>query len=121
VALGLFTRWFHRGALITGLVAGLATGMVMLYQIPNPANGKAHFGGSGYALSNFGFSTTMTIYVGFVAVIVNLLVALIGTVVLRAGDIPDGEDGTQRPDYFADRDDPEVRDLPELVTEEPVS
>jgi SSS family solute:Na+ symporter len=103
VALGLFTRWFHRGALVAGLLAGLAAGLVMLYQIPNPATGKPHFGGSGYALSHFGFDTLATIYVGFVAVLVNVLVAVVATALLRAGNVPDGPDATVPEDYFADR------------------
>ena len=37
VALGLYTRWFHRGGLIAGWVAGMGLGMWMLYQIPNAA------------------------------------------------------------------------------------
>ena len=35
VALGLYTRWFHRGGLIAGWVAGMGLGLWMLYQIPN--------------------------------------------------------------------------------------
>ena len=34
IGIGLYTAWLHRWALIAGLVAGLATGLVMLYQIP---------------------------------------------------------------------------------------
>jgi SSS family solute:Na+ symporter len=34
VALGLFTRWFHRGGLIAGWFAGMAAGIWMLYNIP---------------------------------------------------------------------------------------
>src|ERR671921_1404711 len=37
VALGLFTRWFHRGGLIAGWFAGMAAGIVMLYNIPRLA------------------------------------------------------------------------------------
>src|SRR5690349_23221097 len=51
VALGLFTRWLHRGGLIAGWAVGMAMSMWMLWQIPNPANGKAHFGGSAFPLS----------------------------------------------------------------------
>jgi SSS family solute:Na+ symporter len=116
VALGLYTRWFHRGALVAGLVAGLTAGLIMLYQVPNPATGKEHFGGSGYPLDNFGFDTKATIYVGFVAVLVNLIVAILGTLALRAGKVTDGEDITRRPDYFADEGDPKVKELPELVS-----
>jgi SSS family solute:Na+ symporter len=111
VALGLYTRWFHKGGLIAGWAAGLAAGMWMLYLIPNPANGKAHFGGSAFALSNLGFDTKMTIYAGFLALAVNLIVAVVGTLLFRAAKVADGEDGTARSDYFADEGDPDVKDL----------
>ena len=52
--------------------------MWMLYQIPNPATKHAHFGGSAFPLSKFGFDTTKTIYAGFVALAVNLVVAVLG-------------------------------------------
>ena len=79
VALGLYTNWFHRWALTAGLVAGLITGVVMLYQMPQlgGADGKTvvreHFGGSAWPLSNLGIDTDATIYVGIVALAVNLL------------------------------------------------
>jgi SSS family solute:Na+ symporter len=100
---GLYTRWLHPWALITGLVAGLAVGIGMLYQIPNPANGKAHFGGSAYKLSEAGFDSSKQIYVGFVAVIVNLLVVVLVTAVLRALHAPDTGDATSDDDYYVDR------------------
>ncbi|MFG3704143.1 monocarboxylate uptake permease MctP [Micromonospora sp. NPDC047670] len=108
VALGLYTRWFHRGALVAGWVAGMGLGMWMLYQIPNAATGRKHFGGSAFPLSDFGFDTPKTIYVGIVAVLVNLLVAALLTVVLRAAKVRDGVDGTTPDDYFADEGDPRV-------------
>ncbi|MET7398076.1 monocarboxylate uptake permease MctP [Dactylosporangium sp. NPDC005572] len=113
VALGLFTRWFHRGALIAGWVAGMGLGMWMLYQIPNAATKRAHFGGSAFPLSEFGFDSTKTIYVGFVAVAVNLAVAALLTVLLRATRVQDGGDGTTYADYFADEGDPRVDATPE--------
>jgi SSS family solute:Na+ symporter len=116
VAIGLYTRWFHRGALVAGLVSGLVAGLAMLYTVPNPATGKLHFGGSGFALSKLGPDTKLTIYVGFVAVLVNLGVAAAGTLLLRAGKVADGDDATRPADYTVDRDDPAVTDLPELVT-----
>ncbi|MGK5672744.1 monocarboxylate uptake permease MctP [Micromonospora sp. URMC 106] len=108
VALGLYTRWFHRGALVAGWVAGMGLGMWMLYQIPNAATGRKHFGGSAFPLSDFGFDTPKTIYVGIVAVLANLLVAALLTVVLRAAKVRDGVDGTTPDDYFADEGDPRV-------------
>jgi solute:Na+ symporter, SSS family len=109
VALGLYTRWFHRGALIAGWVAGMALGMWMLYQIDNPTTKRAHFGGSAFKLEKFGFDTDMQIYVGFVAVVVNLLVAVVLTLILRAMRTADGTDGTTPDDYFADEGDPRLR------------
>ncbi|WP_416903035.1 monocarboxylate uptake permease MctP [Micromonospora echinospora] len=108
VALGLYTRWFHRGALIAGWAAGMGLGMWMLYQIPNAATGRKHFGGSAFPLADFGIDTKKTIYVGIVAVLVNLAVAAIVTLALRAARVPEGADGTTPDDYFADEGDPRV-------------
>ncbi|TDB79057.1 monocarboxylate uptake permease MctP [Micromonospora sp. KC721] len=108
VALGLYTRWLHRGALVAGWAAGMGLGMWMLYQIPNAATGRKHFGGSAFPLADFGFDTKKTIYVGIVAVLVNLAVAALVTLVLRAAKVADGTDGTEPDDYFADEGDPRV-------------
>ncbi len=104
VAIGAYTRWMHPWALVSGLVAGLAAGLVMLYQIPNPNNGKMHFGGSAYKLSQFGFDSQKQIYVGFVAVLVNLIVVAVMTIVLRAAKVPELDDVTSPEDYLVDRD-----------------
>jgi SSS family solute:Na+ symporter len=108
VALGLYTRWLHRGGLIAGWVAGMSLGIWMLYDIANPTTGRKHFGGSAFPLSDFGFDTKLTIYVGFVAVAVNVLVAVIVTLILRATKTPAGVDGTTPDDYFADEGDPRL-------------
>jgi solute:Na+ symporter, SSS family len=108
VAIGLYTRWLHRGALIAGWAAGMAMGLWMLYEIPNAATKRAHFGGSAFPLSKFGFDTSKTIYVGFVAVAVNLLIAVLVTLVLRRMKTPEGVDGTESDDYFADEGDPRL-------------
>ena len=34
VALGLYTRWLHRGGLVAGWVAGMGAGLLMVYNIP---------------------------------------------------------------------------------------
>jgi len=123
VAIGLFTRWMHRGALIGGWVAGMAMGMWLLYQIPNPATHHKHFGGSAIALSKLGFDTPKTMYAGFLAVIVNLLVAVVLTAILRAANVADGGDDTSPSDYTADEGDPRVEVAPErsLVAPDPVT
>jgi SSS family solute:Na+ symporter len=97
--LGLYSSWPHRGALIAGWTAGLVVGLSMLYTTENVAAKKQHFGGSLYKLSDLGWDTDKTIYPGLVAVVVNLLVVAVGTVVLRALKIRDGIDATVRADY----------------------
>ncbi|MES9542299.1 monocarboxylate uptake permease MctP [Actinomadura sp. NPDC000600] len=111
VGLGLLTRWFHRGALIAGWAAGMTAGLWMLYQIPNPAKGKEHFGGSAYPLSDLGLDTKMAIYTGMLALAVNVIVAIAGTLICRAARLADGEDATRAADYLADEGDPRVKDL----------
>ncbi|WP_426504281.1 monocarboxylate uptake permease MctP [Dactylosporangium sp. McL0621] len=111
VALGLFTRWFHRGALIAGWIAGMGLGVWMLYKVVNPTT-HHHFASSAFPLSEWGFDTKKTIYVGFVAVLVNLAVAAIVTLILRASSVADGGDDTTRDDYFADEGDPRISDTP---------
>ncbi|MGC4748520.1 monocarboxylate uptake permease MctP [Micromonospora sp. DT201] len=106
VALGLYTRWFHRTGLIVGWAVGMGLGMWMLYQVASPT--RKHFGGSAFPLSEFGFDTTRTIYVGIVAVAVNLAVAALVTLGLRAAKVAEGVDGTTPDDYFADEGDARV-------------
>ncbi|MEV0587218.1 monocarboxylate uptake permease MctP [Nonomuraea sp. NPDC050310] len=111
VALGLYTRWFHKGGLLAGWALGLGSGLWMLYTIPNPASGKQHFGGSAFSLGTLGFDTKTTVYAGILALAVNLIVAALVTVVLRALNVADGVDATKRDEYFADEGDPRVKDL----------
>ncbi|MGC5016071.1 monocarboxylate uptake permease MctP [Streptosporangium sp. DT93] len=111
VALGLYTRWFHRVGLIAGWAAGMGAGMLMLYNIGNPATGKLHFAGSAFPLEKLGLDTKMTIYVGILALAVNLAVAAIGTLVARAAKAHDGDDTTEPDHYFADEGDPRIKDL----------
>jgi SSS family solute:Na+ symporter len=123
VALGLYTRWFHRGGLIAGWVAGMAAGVVMVYNIPklNPDGtvAREHFGGSSFALSKLGFDTKSAVYAGFLALLVNLVVAAVVTLILRAMRVDEGVDGTAETDYTAEREDPTVRDLPDPLASAP--
>jgi len=109
VGIALYTRWFHRWALIAGWAAGMAYGLLLLYGIPNPVAGKAHFGGSALALSKinvlgwqpFG-AATATIYVGFVALTLNLVVCVLATFAFRAMGMSNGVDDTAAAHYHAD-------------------
>ncbi|GAA3804011.1 MULTISPECIES: monocarboxylate uptake permease MctP [Amycolatopsis] len=118
VAIALYTRWLHRWGLIAGWIVGMVWGIIMLYGIPNPKTGKAHFGGSALALdklSIFGwhpFSGSMVqIYPGFVALIANLVVAVIVTVIARSLKIFNGTDDTEGTDYHADEHDKDLRPI----------
>ncbi|HEX6497899.1 MAG TPA: sodium:solute symporter family protein [Micromonosporaceae bacterium] len=114
VALALYTGWFHRWGLVAGWLAGMGLGMWMLYQIPNPATKHAHFGGSAFPLSKWfdptaiGLAPKTSMYVGFIAVVVNIVVAVIVTLIMKAVKAPDGVDVTQRDDYFVDEGDPRL-------------
>ena len=127
VALGLYTNWFHRWALGAGITTGLITGLVMLWQVPKlgGADGRTvvreHFGGSAWPLDNIGIDSDASIYVGIVALAVNLIVAAALTPLLRHLGVPDGRDRTVEHDYVADEGDPTVRRMTEILDGDPVS
>jgi SSS family solute:Na+ symporter len=116
VAIALYTRWFHIWGLAAGWAIGLAWGLSMLYGIPNPASGKQHFGGSALALNELSilgwhpFAGSLTqIYVGLIALISNLVVAALVTIVLRQMRAYNGTDETEAQDYHADEDIPQLK------------
>ncbi len=123
LAIGLYSSWFHRGGLIAGWVAGMASGFWMLWTIKQVAFAedgtktivREHFGGSAFPLANLGIESTSIVYVGFLAVAVNIAVAVAATLVLRAAKVAEGTDRTTDDQYVADEGDPRVHDLPEVV------
>ncbi len=123
VAIALYTRWLHRWALVAGWFAGMGYGLYLLYLIPNPAAGRAHFGGSALALDKLTVlgwqpfaGSQVQIYVGFVALLLNLLVAVVGSAVLR-GRVAEGADATSPTDYHADEGSAELRPVADPVGE----
>ncbi len=124
VAIALYTRWLHRWALVAGWVVGMGYGMYLLYLIPNPNAGRAHFGGSALALDKltlFGWhpftGSPVQIYVGFVALTLNLLVAVLGTLVLRARNVAEGADATSPADYHADEGSERLKPVADVSVE----
>src|SRR6476620_5543535 len=122
VAIALYTRWLHRWALVAGWVVGMGYGLYLLWLIPNPASGKAHFGGSALTLgklTGFGWhrcaSSPVQIYVGFVALVVNLVIAVLVTLALRAGHVSEGADATHPADYHADEGSERLRPVASAV------
>ena len=122
VAIALYTRWLHRWALVAGWAVGLGYGLYLLYVIPNPANGKLHFGGSALALDKLTLlgwhpfaGSPVQIYVGFVALVLNLVVAVLVTVALRARHVAEGPDATRPADYHVDEGSDRLRSTPQPV------
>ena len=92
VVIGLYTRWLHRWALVLGWLAGmlLGTGMVAVQ----------HFTTSIYPL-HVG-DLTVPGYAALYSLPVNIGVAVILTVILRAFKTPEGVDQTAATDYEYD-------------------
>lgn len=106
IVAGLYTRWFHRWALFGGWVAGIIYGTVAAYNVVNPVT-KANFGGSIAAIPG----TNVQVYIAVVAFAINLIVAVILSLLFRAMKLPDGKDITRNSDYGADENDPKVAKL----------
>ncbi len=88
IMIGLYTRWFHRWALIIGWLVGMVTGTYMAAsQAFSPV----------YPLSIGGLS--FTAYAGMFAVIANLIVSAGLTLVFNALGDTRGEDETTSADY----------------------
>jgi solute:Na+ symporter, SSS family len=102
VMIGLYTRWMHRGALIAGWLAGIVVSVWTFYLTPNVPLKEAHWGGTGFALSHLGLNTDVVIYLGFIAIVVNLVVTFAGTAILKALKTKEGVDETSTPDYYTD-------------------
>jgi SSS family solute:Na+ symporter len=112
IVAGLFTRWFHKYALLAGWAVGMVYGTIVSYQqtVPNivtrlvdgepqvTQNGERHFGSS---LAEFPFTDTK-VYVALTALLLNIIVAVVLTWILRAANSPSGTDTTTPDDYYAD-------------------
>ena len=109
VVFSLYTRWFHRYALLAGWAVAMVYGTVEAYNVINPVTGK-HFGGSLAlipGLEEMG-------YIAMTAFVLNLVIAVVLSAILNAVKVSNGEDETIPFDYIADADDPRVqKDLAE--------
>jgi solute:Na+ symporter, SSS family len=103
IVFGLYTRWFHRWALLAGWAVGMVYGTIAAYNVINPTT-KGHFGGSLATIPMLGKMG----YIAMTAFVINLLVAVVLTFVFRALKLDSGRDETIRGDYFADAGDPRV-------------
>ncbi|MEU5387977.1 monocarboxylate uptake permease MctP [Kitasatospora cineracea] len=104
---GLFTRWFHRWALLAGWAVGMVYGTWMAWGVSSAAT--KHFGGSNAKIPGIG----ETGYIGLTAFVLNLAVAVVLTLVLRALKAPEGADETSKADYSAEAGDEAVERAPQ--------
>jgi SSS family solute:Na+ symporter len=117
IVFGLYSRWFHRFALLAGWTAGMAYGTVVAYGVPVPGRPGSHFGGPTAVVPVLGQKA----YIALTAFVLNVAVVVALTVLFRALRVPAGTDRTVDDDYVADAGEADVRDLPEVidVTEAP--
>ncbi|MEO8888020.1 MAG: sodium:solute symporter [Jatrophihabitantaceae bacterium] len=112
IVVGLYTRWLHRWALLAGWSVAMVYGTVEAYKqkVPNTKikliDGKAvpsthgirHFASS---IADFPFTHTK-VYIAASALIINIVVTVVLTFVLRAVKAPAGIDETEPEDYLSD-------------------
>ncbi len=111
IVIGLYTRWFHRYALLAGWAVGFLWGTYAAYAQPSVGDPGSHFGGSVAPLKVFGVQLSDNpVYFGITALVLNLVVATLLTLVLRSANVPRGTDETESGDYRADAGDEGVAD-----------
>ena len=93
VIVGLYTRWFHRTALLAGWAAGMITGSVMFVLADYKVIFPISFGGS-----------PLPVYAAVWALLVNFLAAAILTPICRAARLGAGVDQTCPEDYEEERE-----------------
>jgi SSS family solute:Na+ symporter len=111
VAFGLFTRWLHRWALLAGWLAGMVYGSYIAY------------GTHTAKISHFASPTAVApllhqnVYIGVTALVINLVIAVVGTLLLRLVPHSAGADETVAHDYVADAGEPGMEPTPTLTNE----
>lgn len=105
VVIGLYTRFLHRWALLVGWAVGMVAGTWMVISASAGLKGLVSaftfHNADGSPLLLFG-KYPATFYVGLIAVILNLGVAVVLSLVLNALRVPNGQDATASDDYVHD-------------------
>ena len=104
IVFGLFTRWFHRWALLAGWAVGMLYGTITAYGGCTACAARP-FGNSLANVPVIGQAG----YIGLTALLLNIVVLVVLTAVFRALKINNGTDLTVQSDYFADIGDPRVQ------------
>ena len=115
VLIPLYGRWLHVHGLVLGWFAGVSYALFLLHDIVDPDTGR-RFAGTAYPVSELQLlgsrpfaGSAMTVYAGLVALLFNLAVAVLVSLVVRVVRIRNGRDETRPPDYEADAYDPAMR------------
>ena len=98
IVIGLYTRWFHRWALVTGWAVAMVYGTITAYRAPAPGVPGSHFGASTANVP----VVNHTVYIALTALVINLVVAVVLTLVFRLVKLPAGTDETVPAHYLAD-------------------
>ncbi len=109
IVFGLYTRYFHRWALLLGWAAGIVYGAVVAWQQSTPT--KSHFA-SQVALIPW---THQKSYIAVSALVVNLVVLVVANLVLRAVKAPAGTDQTSPADYEYEQVEDEAAPAPAVL------
>jgi solute:Na+ symporter, SSS family len=91
---GLFTRWFDRYALLLGWLAGMVFGTLAAYKSASPT--VSHWA------SSSDIELGHSVYIGFSALLINVVIAVILTLIFRAAKVPQGADETLPHQYTMD-------------------
>lgn len=86
---GVYTRWFHRTGLLVGWALGMIAGTWMEYHV-------------GFSSSFYALSPHIIGYAGLWALVVNLVVTMVLSLILNAARVSNGRDHTQPGDYQTD-------------------
>ncbi|MGZ4492114.1 MAG: monocarboxylate uptake permease MctP [Nocardioidaceae bacterium] len=108
IVVGLYTRWMHRWALLLGWAVGMVYGTYTAYTVPVVGEPGSHFGGP---LAVVPLTDTKG-YIALTAFVINLVVAVLATALLRLLNVAEGTDQTRASDYHADAGDPGVEEVP---------
>ncbi|SDW47242.1 solute:Na+ symporter, SSS family [Alicyclobacillus hesperidum] len=92
LVLGLYTRWFHRRALLIGWLVGIVYGIYMW--------GTTGYKSTTYTLHLFGDSVAG--YAGIWALVLNVVVVVVLTLLFRAANLSNGSDQTSHSDYHVE-------------------
>jgi SSS family solute:Na+ symporter len=98
IVIGLYTRWFHRWALVIGWAVAMVYGTIVAYNTPAPGVAGSHFGAS---IANVP-GLNHTVYIALTALVINLVVAAVLTAIFRLAKLPAGTDETVPDHYHAD-------------------